>query len=92
MRRFILGLFCFAAPDKSCGGILRNSSGYITAPDLDKDGYYDFNLNCVWLIQVNSSKVILYHFDYIAIIVVQLDKCKPDYVKVRAKELIFFSK
>ena len=46
-------------------GTLRDNVGFITAPDLDADGYYDFNLDCIWLIQVEPGKVILYEFEYI---------------------------
>ena len=48
------------ALDGICGGTIVNSSGYISAPDFDADGYYDFNLNCYWLIKVATNSTIVH--------------------------------
>ena len=57
--------FVSSVSEELCGGTLKTNTGQITAPDLDGDGYYDFNLFCLWLIQVDKGNVILYEFEYI---------------------------
>ena len=49
----------------SCGGQVTGSSGWITSPDEDNDGWYDFNTNCHWTIEVDPSKVISFQIMYV---------------------------
>ena len=72
-----------AHSDDHCEGTLKTSYGYITPPDLDADGYYDFNLFCFWHIQVNNNASIVYQFLYIAI-EVTTSGCNTDYLHVSA--------
>ena len=63
-----------------CGGDLQDKYGWITAPDRDGDGLYDFNLNCWWTVKVPKSLQIQYQVHY-----VKLDPCSDDsdYLTVR---------
>ena len=55
----------FLAPEAECGEILTQRSGWITSPDLDEDGFYDFNLRCSWSIEVDEDKAISFRILYI---------------------------
>ena len=79
----IFSKICFVstAPVGPCGGSLKDNTGYITAPDFDMDGYYDFNLFCMWFIQVEQGKVILYQFDFI-FVENDVTGCRTDYILV----------
>ena len=57
-----------AAQSKDCGGIVTKPSGWITSPDLDQDGFYDFNLNCSWIIEVAEYKLIAFQLLYLEIV------------------------
>ena len=72
--------------ENHCGGTLKSSSGYITSPDFDDDGYYDFNVFCFWHIQVNPNASILYQFEYIQI-EVTTGGCLTDYLRVSVFKL-----
>ena len=48
-----------------CGEKLTDKSGRISSPDLDNDGYYDYNADCHWAIGVDSKKAILFHVQYV---------------------------
>ena len=66
----------------ACGGTITDSSVYISPPDLDLDGYYDFNLNCLWNIKVAANSTILYQ-------ILDMDiewsaDCSNDYLRVSA--------
>ena len=80
-------LICFfplqAYQDNHCVGTIKTSHGYITPPDLDGDGYYDFHLFCFWHIQVNNNASIIYQFLYIAI-EATTSGCNTDYLHVSA--------
>ena len=76
-----LGYLSSSASNKSCDEFLEQPFGYITSPDLDKDGFYDFNLNCIWTVQVAENYVIgfqVFHVD----IQRAADCTYVDYVKV----------
>ena len=74
--------FSFQAPPH-CGETITTNAGYITPPDVDADGYYDFNLYCFWHIQMNTNACIVYQFLYIAI-EVQTTGCVTDHLTVSA--------
>ena len=66
---FVSGQFTsfslLSAPNGECGETLTQSSGWITSPDLDGDGFYDFNLRCSWIIKVDEHKAISFWLLYI---------------------------
>ena len=39
--------------------------GWIGSPDEDNDGWYDFNTDCHWTIEVDPSKAILFQILYV---------------------------
>ena len=57
--------FFLSVPTKDCGGILTDISGWITSPDLDEDGRYDFNLNCTWIIEADDKNYIKFQLLYV---------------------------
>ena len=42
-------------------------SGWISAPDADGDGLYDFNQDCHWSVEVTKTESIQFQFLYILI-------------------------
>ena len=48
-----------------CGGISNDTYGWISAPDRDGDGFYDYNLRCQWIVEVQASKQIKYQVLYV---------------------------
>ena len=44
---------------------MTGSSGWIASPDEDNDGWYDFNNDCHWTIEVDPSKSILFQILYV---------------------------
>ena len=71
-----------------CGGVLRNMSGSITAPDFDFDGRYDKNANCYWTIEAVEGHVIRYRITYLMIEPSMIDdSCSHDYLLVRYPKL-----
>ena len=58
--------------------------GYISSPDLDKDGFYDFNLDWVWKVQVAYNFVIGFQVFYIDIQLHAGDCTTADYLKVHS--------
>ena len=54
-----LNLFlCFTALEKSYNVSIRNSSGRIYPPDMDGNGLYDYNVRCVWTVEVDRHHMI----------------------------------
>ncbi|XP_071787824.1 cubilin-like isoform X2 [Asterias amurensis] len=45
-------------PSLGCGGILNAPRGTITSVDVNSDGNYEDNLNCMWFISAEINKVI----------------------------------
>ena len=62
---FLLILIAPSVQDKDCRKTFRDSSGWISAPDNDGDGFYDFNLNCVWTVEVEPNKLIQFQLMYV---------------------------
>ena len=63
-----------------CGGILTEQTGEITSVDRDGDGYYDFNLECRWLIIAENGSLVELKFPHFRI---EYDStCFYDYVAV----------
>ena len=44
---------------------MTDSFGWIASPDEDNDGWYDFNTDCHWTIEVDPSKAILFQILYV---------------------------
>ena len=44
---------------------MTGSSGWISSPDEDNDGWYDYNCKCNWTIEVDPSKHILFQILYV---------------------------
>ena len=44
---------------------MTGSSGWISSPDEDNDGWYDYNCKCHWTIEVDPSKYILFQILYV---------------------------
>ena len=78
---FISHLFCSKA-NKTCGGMMTDRSGLITAPDFDADGYYDFNVACEWLIKVAGNSAIAYQVVNMEIGAAATAGCKGDVLRV----------
>ena len=65
-----------------CGGVLREMSGTVVAPDSDSDGQYDENANCYWKIEAQEGYVVRYRINYI-MIEDSTGGCLFDYLLVR---------
>ena len=80
--------------NETCGGMITDKSGLITAPDYDADGYYDFSLACFWLIKVASNSVIAYQVVNMEIGEANATSCERDVLRVstlRARQILFLS-
>ena len=67
-------------PTEGCGEVLTDISGWITSPDLDKDGRYDFNLNCTWIIEVDERHFI--EFRLLNLNIMTSEDCSGDRLSV----------
>ena len=77
----------FSASNKSCDEFLEQPFGYISSPDQDRDGFYDYNLKCIWTVQVAENYVIGFHVFHVDI--QYCDKCRcKDFVKVCENRII----
>ena len=65
---------------KECGGLIRSKSGWITSPDMDTDGQYDFNINCSWVVEAEENDTIT--FEVRSYDIEDSDACNSDYLKV----------
>ena len=59
--------YVFSASNKSCDEYLEQPFGYISSPDQDRDGFYDFNVFCEWTVRVAENYVIEFHVFYVDI-------------------------
>lgn len=66
--------------------VITNSSGWISAPDLDGDGHYDFNLNVLWKIELEPGLVTKYQINNMDI-ESKTNTCNVDSLIVRPFEL-----
>ena len=66
-----------------CGGVLRDMSGSVVAPDSDSNGQYDENVNCFWTIEAEEGYVLRYMINYIMIESSKNGACANDYLLVR---------
>ena len=67
-----------------CGGVLRDLSGIIVAPDSDSDGRYDDNIYCYWKIVAAEGNVVRYRINYMIIESTEDSiTCLDDFLSVR---------
>ncbi|XP_076146859.1 cubilin [Alosa pseudoharengus] len=67
-------------PQQGCGGYLSSAQGMFGSPDINMDGMYEYNLNCVWTIAAATNKVLNLTFSTFEL---ESDStCRYDYVKV----------
>ena len=59
--------YVFSAWNKICDEYLEQPFGYISSPDQDRDGFYDYNVICIWTVRVAENYVIEFHVFYIEI-------------------------
>ena len=75
-------LINISVPNKDCTETYRNRSGWISAPDRDDDGLYDFNLNCLWTVEVDPSKLIRFQLMYVEMDYSPGGVCQTDILRV----------
>ena len=61
--------------------MIRDEAGFLTAQDTDEDLKYDFNTDCLWIIQTGYG----YHVRYklLSYNLEMSNFCSKDYLKVR---------
>lgn len=65
----------------NCGEVLTQSSGSIASPDLDKNGKYDLETNCIWTITAPEHQVI--HLKFLEFDLEYQESCLYDFVEIR---------
>ena len=58
-------MYLLLALNMDCFFELPTAAGWITAPDNDDDGFYDFNLNCVYVVQGMDDELIEFQVQYV---------------------------
>ena len=79
-RFFFLGLHFSPDPNQNCRTELSATSGYITPPDSDHDGQYDYNLDCWWVFiggEFQSVHLLIQNTD-----IEEEDNCQSDKLEV----------
>ncbi|XP_041486764.1 cubilin isoform X1 [Microtus oregoni] len=70
-------------PLQGCGGYLTQDKGTFVSPDLDSDGKYDRELNCIWSIIAPENKLIELTFSNFSLETGTADgRCYYDYVQI----------
>ena len=60
-------MFCFLGTSQDSLILLTGSTGKISPPDRNADGIYDNNVDIMWLIEADTTKVIRYQISYVDI-------------------------
>ncbi|RWS11455.1 cubilin-like protein, partial [Dinothrombium tinctorium] len=70
---------------QGCGGVLESKTGVIQSPDIDKNGLYDYDLDCVWTIIAGENAVITLTFEKFDLeeSPANMSKCAFDYLEIR---------
>ncbi|XP_072431088.1 cubilin [Chiloscyllium punctatum] len=68
--------------NQGCGGYLSSITGNFSSPDINFDGKYENNLNCVWRIFVPLNKIINMTFTAFLLEDPSEGTCKSDYVSI----------
>ena len=80
---------CISDPDMLCDAIF--SPRYFRPPDRDNNGYFDDDLDCVWVIITPEGFGIQFDFKSVDIQFSDIPDCFEDYVEVNAITCIFLS-
>ena len=76
----LLGLFVSVACQECSTVSLSNSTGWITSPDYDRDGLYENNLLCLWVIYADDNEII--RLEFLEMDIEFDQKCRYDYLDV----------
>lgn len=67
-----------------CGGTLTGATDTIQSVDVDSNGSYEPNLDCMWYITLpDSSKVVQFDFSGVFQVEPSSNGCTFDYIEVR---------
>ena len=66
--------------NNQCGGILADSSQYITSVDANGDGLYDDGQHCQWTIRLGVSQVVV--FEFLKLDIHATKRCASDFLEV----------
>ncbi|KAM8967664.1 cubilin [Pelodytes ibericus] len=69
-------------PQQGCGGYLTSPTGSLISPDVNSDGKYDKNLDCVWNIVAPINKQINLTFNTFWLEAQSYGECRYDFVKI----------
>lgn len=70
-------------PTVGCGGTLTGGTGTIQSVDINSDGSYEPNLDCMWYITIpDSSKVVQFDFSGVFQIEPSSSGCTFDYIEI----------
>ena len=65
---------------QSCGTVLANLSGEVHAPGSVNGGFYDHNMDCGWIIQVEQGARI--ELKILDIDIEESESCRYDFLQV----------
>ena len=65
-----------------CSEVPSRDFGIIRAPDVDGDGYYDFNVHCIWFIEVAKNATVVFEIQNMSIEYSPTTGCNTDYLQV----------
>ncbi|KAG2458577.1 CUBN protein, partial [Polypterus senegalus] len=69
-------------PQQGCGGFLNASTGSFSSPDINSDGKYEINLDCLWSIMVQPNKLVNLSFTQFDLEGTSGGNCQYDYLKL----------
>ena len=72
----------FSGINQGCGGTLNGATGRISSIDIDYDGRYENNQNCIWQIMADDGKVIKLTFSVFELEGPMAGICRYDFVEV----------
>ena len=65
---------------KRCKDVLQSTTGEIVAPDFDKDGLYDLNIDCLWTVEAPTDSLIQFRIYFVDM--ESTIGCTKDFMKV----------
>ena len=66
--------------NNECGGVLTDSSQYISSVDANGDGLYDDGQHCQWTIRLGVTQVVV--FEVLKIDIYATQQCEFDFLEV----------
>ena len=72
---------------KICLDVLRGRSGEIVPPDHDKDGLYDLNFDCLWIVEAPADYLIQFQIYFVDM--ESTIGCAKDFLKVLYTQVAF---